>query len=216
MEYQPILPPVGTKFGNNRWEVYSPKVGRRVYLYSDLEYYHWLKVETDPKIIDFCEQPLKIIDSNPSNLTKSYSIPDMITEDINHNLLLVEVKYTAEIMDVRVQNQIRIQQDWAKSQHILHEVFTDKILDNRFYLSAWKQIIQTVASTNREFLKLTCKKILQLPHNYVLTIENVLNSTKSNRDDTLNALFHLIYDGHIAFVDLSEKMSKSSEVIIYD
>lgn len=214
MEYHPILPPVGTKFGNNRWEVYSPKIDRLVHLYSDLEYYHWLKVEVDPFIIDFCEQPVKIkaINTNPSS--NSYSIPDMITLDKKHNFVLVEIKHAKQLDDDKVKDQIEIQQAWATQQHMKHEVFTDKVLDNKFYLSAWKQIIQTVASTNRRFLSNYCDRILGLKHQSNVTIAEILRRVDGNYDQTLAALFHLIYSGDIKFSKLTERMSKNSEVII--
>ncbi|MGE7111499.1 hypothetical protein [Lysinibacillus sp. NPDC047702] len=39
---------------------YSNKLKRTVYLFSDLEYEHWLQIESDPDIIEFCEQPIKM------------------------------------------------------------------------------------------------------------------------------------------------------------
>lgn len=216
MDYQPILPPVGTKFGNNRWEVYSPKIGRLVHLYSDLEYYHWLKVEVDSKIIDFCEQPLKIWPNTPHEKAISYSIPDMITLDINHNFTLIEVKHSQQLADPRVKRQIKIQRSWAAQHHMGHEVFTDKILDKRFYLSAWKQIIQTVASTDKSSVEHECQTILQLPHNTKLTINKILRQTAGDSNKVLIATFHLIYAGQVSLDNLSGQLSMNTEVTIYD
>ena len=56
--YKPLITDGSKKFGNNRWLSYSSKLKRDVYLFSDLEYEHWLLVESDPKIVEFCEQAL--------------------------------------------------------------------------------------------------------------------------------------------------------------
>lgn len=58
--YTPIQINRSMKYGNNYWEVYSPKLKRVVRLYSSLEYDHWLLLEITPSIKTFCEQPLKI------------------------------------------------------------------------------------------------------------------------------------------------------------
>src|SRR5438270_9928843 len=49
-----------TRYGNNRWIAYSPRLQRRVILYSDLEYDHWVLMEATPSIKRFCEQPRRI------------------------------------------------------------------------------------------------------------------------------------------------------------
>ncbi|KEP24869.1 hypothetical protein BA70_14805 [Bacillus zhangzhouensis] len=57
--YSPINIKRSSKFGNNYWEAYSPKLKRNVRLFSDLEYDFWVLVETDPKIPNFCERPFE-------------------------------------------------------------------------------------------------------------------------------------------------------------
>jgi hypothetical protein len=56
--YKPLITDGSKRFGNNRWISYSSKLKRDVYLFSDLEYEHWLLIEPDPEIVDFCEQAL--------------------------------------------------------------------------------------------------------------------------------------------------------------
>jgi hypothetical protein len=45
---------------SNIHRVYSPKKKRVINLFSDLEYWNWLKIDCNPKVINYCEQPLKI------------------------------------------------------------------------------------------------------------------------------------------------------------
>ncbi|MCU5086389.1 hypothetical protein OCA23_24095 [Bacillus cereus] len=53
--YKPLITNANKKFVINRWISYSSKLQREVFLFSDLEYEHWLIIESNPTIIDFCE-----------------------------------------------------------------------------------------------------------------------------------------------------------------
>lgn len=211
MKYKPIKTLESTKYGNNRWTVFSPKINREVQLFSDLEYYNWLQVETNPQIIDFCEQPLKV--EACLNGQKRFSIPDMIVEDIDHTFTLIEVKHQKELRSNRVQNQIKIQEYWSKKNNIKHTIFTDEILDNKWYLLAWKKIIQSVASTDKRTLVNQINKIIAIGSNDSMTIGQIID-TLDSPNQTLNAIFLMIYEGRIEFNNLSKKISRSTEVII--
>jgi hypothetical protein len=56
----PVLSGLRKRYKNNRWEVYSPKLGRIVNLYSNVAYHHWILIESDPEIDMFCEHPVEI------------------------------------------------------------------------------------------------------------------------------------------------------------
>lgn len=56
--YKPLITNANKKFVINRWISYSFKLQREVFLFSDLEYEHWLIIESNPIIIDFCESAL--------------------------------------------------------------------------------------------------------------------------------------------------------------
>lgn len=61
MEFtKPIAMQRSTHYGNNYFSVYSNKIKRVVHLFSNLEYYNFLTLETNPQVETFCEQPLKI------------------------------------------------------------------------------------------------------------------------------------------------------------
>jgi hypothetical protein len=89
--YTPIPIKRSSKYGNNYWVSYSSKLGRNVRLFSDLEYDHWLLIETDPFIVSFCEQPLCIRQEMETDFVES--IFDMWTIDVNGTETFIEVKY---------------------------------------------------------------------------------------------------------------------------
>jgi len=216
MDFQPNINQIGTKYGNNRWEVYSPKIKRRVSLFSDLEYYNWLENEMNPDIIDFCEQPTKILNSTYSSLSKKYTIPDLIVENSDHRMTLIEVKHKTELDDERVKQQILLQKQWAKDHDMNFKIFTEDILKNRYYLSIWKQIIQVIASPKPEYLSVNINNIisnskLEIP----ITIKTILDNNNEDQSAIINAIYHLIYEGRIGIPKLTDRFSMNTEVIIY-
>ncbi|GED27340.1 hypothetical protein BAG01nite_34420 [Brevibacillus agri] len=71
------------KYGSNYWEQFGPKIGRNVRLFSDLEHDHWILVETNSDIVDFCEQPLETSVLVDGSHVKS--VPDMWVRYKNGN-----------------------------------------------------------------------------------------------------------------------------------
>ncbi|WP_240524300.1 MULTISPECIES: TnsA endonuclease N-terminal domain-containing protein [Bacillus cereus group] len=105
--YKPLITNTSKKFGNNRWFSYSSKLQRNVFLFSDLEYEHWLIIESNPKVIDFCEQPL--IMNSYTNGKLMNSIIDMWVKYNTGHEEFLEIKYSSDLTKQRVINQIAIQ-----------------------------------------------------------------------------------------------------------
>ncbi|MEI4620242.1 TnsA endonuclease N-terminal domain-containing protein [Bacillus cereus] len=108
--YKPLVTNVSKKYGNNRWVTYSSKLQREVFLFSDLEYEHWLMVESNPKIINFCEQPLVMTACiNGKSVT---SIVDMWVKYSDGSEEFIEIKYSSDLIKQKVINQIFTQKYW--------------------------------------------------------------------------------------------------------
>src|SRR5690349_10312224 len=73
--YNPIPVKRSSKYCSNYWETYSPKLKRNIRLFSDLEYDHWVLVETNPDVKCYCEQPFEFRCIYNGEAVKS--IPDM-------------------------------------------------------------------------------------------------------------------------------------------
>ncbi|MFJ7310831.1 Tn7 transposase TnsA N-terminal domain-containing protein [Peribacillus frigoritolerans] len=130
-------------FGSNFWDAYSPKIKRDVNFYSDLEYDHWILVETDSKISTFCEQPLKIEGIYKGK--KSESIFDMWLLWENGDNEFVEIKYSKDLLPgskqfERVMKQITLQKEWCIKKGYKYTVKTEKeIRFNYIYLNNMRQ-----------------------------------------------------------------------------
>ena len=91
------------KFGNNRWILYSVKAGRKIILFSNLEYYNYLFSEFDPSIVFLCEQAPKISVELDDGVKKS--IFDLVTIDEFGNEIFVECKYSKDLTKPKVKKR---------------------------------------------------------------------------------------------------------------
>lgn len=139
--YKPLITNVSKTFGNNRWIAYSSKLQRNVLLFSDLEYEHWLIIESNPTIIDFCEQPLLM--NAHINGKLMTSIVDMwVKYDTDHEEF-IEIKYSSDLIKHRVINQIAIQKHWCNEHRFQHHVRTEEhIRTNGILLSNLKILVK--------------------------------------------------------------------------
>lgn len=208
--YEPLITDASKKYGNNRWLVYSNKLKRDVYLFSDLEYEHWLQVETDSYIVDFCEQPVKMEVLKNNKL--QYSIVDMWVKYKNGKQLFIEIKYSKDLLKDKVKKQIDIQKVWCEAQQKNHLIKTEKeIKINSIHLSNLKLIIKKVnksLETNHEVINLINCQINSQPK----TVQQVHFETKIEYNELFNTICILLYKGEIKS-DLSFRyLSKSTEV----
>lgn len=131
-KYRPIVIPRNKKYGNNYWISKGLKVGEReVTLYSDLEFDHWVSVETHPNVLTYCEQPLEIPYVTDGKLRTT--IFDMWIRYKDGSEVFVEVKYEKELRSndrkyERTKRQIEAQEQWCKTKGIRHEVRTEALI----------------------------------------------------------------------------------------
>ncbi|MCY9589845.1 hypothetical protein PC41400_16630 [Paenibacillus chitinolyticus] len=129
-KYKPIVLPRNKKYGNNCWLASGPKVGQRdVVLYSDLEFDHWVTVETNPNVLTYCEQPLEI--SYTLNGKLHSTIFDMWILMKDGTERFVEIKYEKDLKPdgrsyIRTKRQITTQKEWCEQNGLQHEVITEK------------------------------------------------------------------------------------------
>lgn len=173
----PIFGGAQNHYGNNRWIAFSPKLRRNITLYSNLEYDHWVLIESDPLVKSFCEQPCRVRIKLPIGLVTT--TPDMwilwVTDDQEYR----EVKYLDELLQAapnsRIDRQIQVQKKWCALQNAVHSVMTDDVIRaNPLLLSNWKFILRTLACTQSIDLS---------PH-----IENISNAIKRRGGGTLREI----------------------------
>lgn len=177
--YTPVITDGSKRFGNNRWHSYSPKLKRRVYLFSDLEYEHWLLIESNPNIVEFCEQPLKVT-SYINGKAKS-SIFDIYIKYADGKQEFREIKYSTELNKASIIDQIAVQKSWCDENGYEHLVQTEiEIRENRLLLSNLKLILKTIKQydTPTDIEKYKIKKIINENLPQRISLQTLLQHSK--------------------------------------
>ncbi len=149
---QPVNPGPRGRFGNNLWEAYGARIGRTVTCYSDLEYDHWVWVESDSRVQSYCEQPRRIRVATPDGPVES--VFDLWIQWQDGVEEYREVKYARDIADAeehpdsRISRQLRAQSQWCEQHDISYRVITDQDLQpHRLLLANWKRLLPYLGPT---------------------------------------------------------------------
>lgn len=213
--YIPIEMKRSMKYGSNYWEVYSPKIGRKVKFFSDLEYDNWLHIETNPNIISFCEQPLKI--RVYDNQKFKESIFDMWVLYKDNTEEFMEIKYQSELKGLskrsnRSINQIKIQKKWCLENNYKYSVITDKeIRKDPIYLNNLKQIISQVRDLSN-IRESDITKITDCLLNEQRSIRYLVEKTGLSNSYIIQIVCKLIYTGICKLVNPYIEINLESEV----
>lgn len=180
--YSPVTISRNMYYGSNFWSAYSHKLKRDVRFYSDLEYEHWLLVETNSDIVAFCEQPLKIAYEFEGKNT--HTIFDMWVQERSGKEYFVEVKYSQEMHKGnkkynRTMKQLEIQRAWCEENGKEYRIMTEKeIREPRIYLDNMRLF---VSLTNHfiEVIPYQEEKILNLINNGCFSVSELCSSYPS-------------------------------------
>jgi hypothetical protein len=189
------------KFGSNHWKGLSFKVKREVNFFSDLEYENWLFVETDPEIIAFCEQPLKI--QQVVNGEFRQSIFDMWVKKSNGQEEFREIKYSSCLQPGnpkydKTMRQITTQKEWCIANNFSHTVVTEKelrknrvLLENKRMMVPYFREFHNCKEEELELvLSIVCSGVKKIGE-----IIRILVNIPSNK--VFTCLMYLIYEGKL-------------------
>ncbi|QIC04933.1 S-layer protein [Brevibacillus sp. 7WMA2] len=198
---KPITTKRSSKYGSNYWYVFSPKMNRMVHLFSDLEYDHWVLVESNCHITHFCEQPKRIQISFDNTLVTS--VFDMWVKRVDGSECFIEVKYKSELdpnnpKSKRSLRQTTIQKMWCEENGYDYLVQTEnEIRKNHVLLDNLKQIIPYIRY-NRIPNEMDHYQITKTLQNQRLTFKQIrdeLNHLSVSRLNT--SLYYMIYSGEL-------------------
>lgn len=151
-------------YGCNYWETLSPKLGRNVKLYRDIEYDHWALVEANIEIVWFCERPIRIrlcVDGRSVE-----SIFHMVVRDSRERFEYRKLVYASDLAHVPRQRYERVQEAeraWCESHGFGYALITDKeVRRNPIYLANWKTILRYLAKTRMEEIARLGDNIMQI------------------------------------------------------
>jgi|SRR5882672_4093458 len=184
-------------YGSNRWVVFSPKLGRVVILYSDLERDHWVLLEADPRILKFCEQPLRISVRLASGTVQT--IFDMWLKWQDGQEELREVKYKDQLHgSPRAHRQLEAQATWASLVSFRYSVVTEEVIRaNPIFLANWKRILSYLGPRSRGDIRREIDQVKSLLAKFGMMPIGQIESRLSHLDCMLvrTALYLLIHSG---------------------
>jgi hypothetical protein len=109
-----------------------------------------------------------------------------------------EVKYLAQLNELKVQRQIAAQRLWCERQSKTHEVFDEsRIRQDPLLLTNWKFILRCLASYDRHDLTSIRAKILQLLTSGSMTLDDLERAITGQAHCVRTAVFTLLHDGQI-------------------
>ena len=208
--YKPLIVEASKKYGNNRWLAFSYKINRMVHLFSDLEYEHWLLLESDPNVVAFCEQPLRmdvILDNE-----KSTSIVDMWVKYEDGKETFIEIKYSNDLLKEKVVKQINVQMLWCKANDIKHEVRTEQdIRSNPTLLSNLKVLIKQ-ANSRLTKNQMNINQIEQYIDGQPQQIQQIAINSKMEYSEVFQCICkHLLTNKIMSDID-SKHLGRNTEV----
>lgn len=192
MYTEPLIKKRRGRYGNNHWIVYSLKLKRDVNLFSDLEYDHWILIETDPNVKTFCEQPEKADNDGET------SIFDMWTATEDGQETFFEIKYEEDLNKEEVAKQIDLQKRWCEMHGKKHQVRTEKdIRSNHFYLENLKDLLPYVLN-NSSIVEIDRFKVLTGLKGGSKTLKQLHHELDLGLPRLYEAIACLIYSGDIS------------------
>jgi hypothetical protein len=194
-KYSPVMQLAASRFGNNRWIVFSVRLLRLVMLYSDLEYDHWVTVEANHRIISYCEQPLRIRAKTADGFVTT--VFDMWLLFASGREVFREVKYNAQLTEARVVRQLLAQRTYCAIESGNHEVFDEhRIRRNPVYLHSWKFMLHVLAATHKTNLVPICERVSHLLRNGRMTLQELeANCSSAERSLLRPAVFKMLHAG---------------------
>lgn len=194
-KYSPVMQLAASRFGNNRWIIFSVRLLRLVSLYSDLEYDHWVTVEANHRIVSYCEQPLRIRAKTADGFVTT--VFDMWLLFASGKEVFREVKYSAQLTEARVVRQINAQRTYCTIEAGNHEVFDEhRIRRNPGYLRSWKFILRVLAATHKTNLVPMSEQISHLLRNGPMTLRELeANCSGAERSLLRPAVFKMLHAG---------------------
>ncbi|MCY8034296.1 TnsA endonuclease N-terminal domain-containing protein [Bacillus sonorensis] len=211
--YTPIQINRSTRYGNNYWEVYSPKLKRTVRLYSSLEYDHWLLLEVNPSIKSFCEQPLKINYTLEHKIHSSIFDAWILYTDLTEEFR--EIKYLFDLSKPKTQKQINIQRKWCLENGYKYSVQTDDIIrKNSILLENAKKIIPFLSnSLEKHPLNHKILRYVNCSSNPTGTsLKNITDILQENINSVFGCVINLVFQGKLKIDIESQRVTIHSKV----
>lgn len=206
------------------WSVFSKKINRIVNLYSTLEYDAWVHFETDPNVLEFCEQPFTAHITIDGKLHST--IFDFWIKYSDMHEELVEIKYSNKIKNLISEanngsiNQIKVQEEWCKANSYIYRILTElTIRKDVCYLTNLKRIYfsSLYFSNNTEIVNRIINHFEHLTGNRIKLKQLLMEFTEiQSFNELLSIVSELYIEGKLHLDIKNDYISSETEVYLND
>lgn len=175
-------------FAKNTWITYSPKIKRNIYLFSELEYEYWTLIETNPKVIDFCEHPKELCSYHQTHRVDMW----VLFENEEH---LVKISYAKNISQLI--SEFSVDSD-LNGKIIKYITLTEKEIRSNIILLSNMKILLSYIKNRKIPLELDRHRILKEIGNKPISLLDLeLRLPELTRARVREAIIWLLYEGQL-------------------
>ena len=197
-------------FGAHRYEVWSPKLQRRLRLFGDVALQAWVAIESDSRIQRLCERPVIMPDTKPPRVVDFW----IQFSDASEEMWLI-LRQSEQMQDTKPGILCSAFAAWSGSEKIhLRLVSIQEIQLQRIAFDNWRMILQHLAANHALLGQNLIAEVLR-DCKEGITIQR-LESNFSETDPLLvrTAAFKLIHSGQIACENmLTARILPSSRLV---
>lgn len=193
--YNPIPLNKSQRCGVGYWEGLSPKLRRDVTLLGDLEYDHWILIETNPNIISYCERPIQL--SSLINGKIVHSIPSVWVKYSDDSESLIKVRYSKSnpIKSKSIDQEIANEQQWCKDKNMGYCVVTENDIRSNALLLSNKRLIVSMVSNRLIPIDTDIFQITHFINNQKVTLNKMFESFSIPDSRIIEGICWLLFKG---------------------
>lgn len=200
MSFEPISVTQADKYRRGHWDGISIKLNRNIDLLGDLEYDHWIYIETDPTVKIFCERPIKV--EGYINGKKIESTFSMWVKKVSGEECFLRVRYSNPYHNKKKTNKESpielLEKKWCEEKGVNYKVITEMdIRKNPQELSNKKLLLSFIKNRPLpiETDKYLIQKILKEKRNIKDIQNQMIDKIPSLR--VTEAISWMIYTGEL-------------------
>lgn len=187
-------------FGKDRYEVWSPKLSRRLTLYSELNLYCWVLIEGNPSIQRFCERPYAI-----QLFGKKSTVDFWTSGDVGDQFIFITPDETPSKLEQEIFSQKSFV-SWAQDGAIDIKIISKESIRNKnTEICNWSLMIRHLSANHALISEDMSRKIQRMIiAGGEVTLQEILDTLNSDDPVVVKAAaFQLLHCGKAKCRDLA-------------
>lgn len=187
-------------FGSHRYDVYGPKIRRRLFLYGELPLNGFIAIESDPEISGYCERPVVITELKPRRVVDFW-----VQRSLGGELWLLLRPSELKWLD-RKHPPTEAFNAWADDQGLKIKLVTPESLGaGRVLLGNWGDILRHLSANTKYTDPHLVSRVLELCQDEMSI--KALQERLPEEDPVIvrTAIYTLLHQGMLISNDMLER-----------